>query len=305
MNKQVDESGRGVIFGVHRCSLEDGPGIRTTVFLKGCYLRCIWCHNPESHRAVSEMSYKEELCQKCGSCAGSCEHSGVEGVSLGKGFDRATCKDLEAAASACGYGGLEVVGRTWAIDEVFAEVAKDRVYFEESGGGVTVSGGEPLLQARFAAEICGRAREEGYHVCVETSGVGTDEDVVNLAAAADLFLFDYKATDPEEHRNLTGVSNEIILRNLDMLYRVGAAIRLRCPLVPGINDSAEHLAGIAKLWQRYPKLEGVELMPFHNIGEEKYARFGYVNPLKGKASATKGEIKGWKERLAALGCRTL
>lgn len=195
-----------------------------------------------------------------------------------------------------------MIGREMKVGDVMGEVLRDVQYYERSGGGMTLSGGEPLYQPSFARALLRAARAAGVHTCVDTSGQVSKERLAAIAPEADLFLYDYKATDPEEHRRLTGVSNEVILENLGFLYNLGARIILRCPLVPGVNDGRAHLEGIAALCERYPDLEGIQVLPFHAMGREKYDRIGAVNPLPGVATADAVTKEAWIAALHRLGC---
>jgi pyruvate formate lyase activating enzyme len=185
---------------------------------------------------------------------------------------------------------------------VIAEVRKDISFYKKSGGGLTLTGGEPMLQPDFSLELLKAAKAEGIHTCLETCGWGSQRLFQEVLPFVDLFLFDIKATDPETHRRLTGADNALILANLDLLYQNGAAILLRCPLVPGVNDSAEHLAGIAALDRKYPRLLGIELLPYHNIGNMKYERYGLQNPLPGLETTSEAVKQSWLSHMRAAGC---
>jgi pyruvate formate lyase activating enzyme len=188
------------------------------------------------------------------------------------------------------------------VEDVMAEVLRDEAYYRRSGGGLTLSGGEPLAQPVFAMALLQAAKAHGLHTCLDTSGAVAPQRIAAAADLTDLFLFDYKATDPGEHRRLTGVSNRLILDNLDYLYRRGAHIILRCPLVPGVNDTPEHLAGIAALNVRYPNLKGIEVMPYHDLGRDKAARIGGDYALASVPSADEETKAAWLEHLHAVGC---
>ncbi|MCL2462621.1 MAG: radical SAM protein, partial [Defluviitaleaceae bacterium] len=217
-------------------------------------------------------------------------------------FRRELCDNCGLCAVNCPYGPLSTVGREMGADEVAAEVTRDRAYYEHSGGGATLSGGEPLMQFAFSAELLKKLKEQGIHTCVETCGFAGRDKLAALLPLVDIFLFDYKATDPEAHRTLTGVSNELILDNLEFLVNSGAKVILRCPLIPGVNDSAEHLAAIAELSGKYPDLLGVEVMPYHNMGVGKAKRAGVDMPEL-EIGMPGEEIKGqWREKLEKYGC---
>ena len=293
----------GFLFDIQRTSLHDGPGIRTAVFLKGCPLRCLWCHNPESQSSGVEISFLVQNCVVCGACAGICMH-GAQQIDGGLHIlDRSLCQRCGDCVDGCFYEALKMTGKEYSVDAVMVEVRKDVRYYEQSGGGLTLTGGEPMLQSEFTLALLQAAKAEGIRTCLETCGWTSERAYADVLPFVDLFLFDYKATDPETHRRLTGVSNDKILSNLDFLYRQGAAIRLRCPLIPGVNDSAGHLAGIAALAEKYPKLEAIDLLPYHNVGNAKYEQYGLVNPLPGLESADETAKQAWVSQLRSLGCQ--
>jgi len=268
----------GRVFDIQRFSTHDGPGIRTTVFLKGCPLQCLWCHNPEGLSPDPQMSFSPERCIGCGDCVAACpnrvhrlEPSGAGVVHV---LERQRCRLCGACAGACVSGALEMVGRDLSVAEVLGEVLADRAFYGPSGGGLTLSGGEPMLQFDFTAALLQAAKEQGLHCCLETSGFAPRGHFEALLRLVDLFLYDYKETDPERHIDYTGVPNDLILENLRGLHAWGAKIALRCPIVPGCNDREDHFAGIATLAREMPKLEGIELVPFHPLGRGKVERVG-------------------------------
>lgn len=224
----------GMVFDIQRFSLHDGPGIRTTVFFKGCPLRCTWCHNPESWLMQPQWM---------------------------AGTDEAGSHP-------------KLTGRKMSVAEVMEEVCADKSYYRNSGGGMTVSGGEPMLQPEFLTCLLEEARREEIHTCIETSGFAAREDFTRIKDLVDLFLYDIKYMDEEGHIRYAGASNQTILHNLDYLYEIGAHILLRCPVIPGINDTEDHIDGIAGLTEKYPNLEGVEIMPYHDMGKSKWSRLG-------------------------------
>lgn len=189
-----------------------------------------------------------------------------------------------------------------SVEQVMAEVRKDRRFYEKSGGGLTITGGEPMLHLEFTLDLLRAARTEGIHTCLETCGWTSQRSYQEVLPFVDLFLFDYKASDPETHRRLTGVDNAIILATLDFLYQNGASILLRCPLIPGVNDDDGHLAGIAALDKKYPNLLGIDLLPYHNIGNSKYEQYGLANPLPAVETASETARQQWVSTLRSLGC---
>lgn len=293
---------QGLVFDIQRCALNDGPGIRTTVFLKGCPLSCLWCHNPESQAPGPQLAYDPERCTDCLACVPACPHvahGAVEGKHV---WNPERCRSCGACVPACAYGALKLVGEVMTVAQVMAEVLKDVAYYRRSGGGLTVSGGEPMAQFAFTRALLRAAKEAGLHTCLDTSGQTSRSRLKAVLSDVDLFLYDYKATDPRDHRRLTGVANERIVDNLDFLYRQGARIRLRCPLVPGVNDTPAHLAGIAGLAARYPDLEAIQILPYHDMGRDKALHIGRVNVLRDLPTADEATKARWIAALHDLGC---
>jgi pyruvate formate lyase activating enzyme len=291
-----------MVFDIQRTSLHDGPGIRTAVFLKGCPLHCAWCHNPESQSKDKQISFRPESCAVCGDCVNTCPH-GAHLIRAGAHiYDRSLCEQCGDCVETCLYEALKLAGKQMTAGEVMAVILRDRLFYEQSGGGLTISGGEPMLQPEFTLELLKAARVEGIHTCLDTCGWASRNAYEKIMPFVDLFLFDYKATDPDTHKKLTGVSNDLILSNLDFLAGQGASLRLRCPLVPGINATPEHFAGIAALSKRYPQLDGIDLMAYHNVGNAKYERYGLENPLPNLPTTEDATKQAWLESLHALGC---
>ena len=238
----------GTIFDIQHFSVNDGPGIRTTVFFKGCPLRCLWCHNPESYIADTQVMFHKEHCVQCGMC--------------------------KTDITLCPTGAKKLVGRNVTVDEVLTEVLEDTHFYETSGGGLTLSGGEPMAQPSFALALTKSAKEKGLHVCMETSGFCNAESLKGIQPFIDLFLFDYKATGDDAHLAFTGVSQERILQNLFMLDELGADIILRCPMIPGHNITDEHVNGIIDVARKLHHLKEIHLEPYHNIGVSKRVGLG-------------------------------
>lgn len=293
---------QGTIFDIQRFALHDGPGIRTTVFLKGCPLRCIWCHNPESQDFNPQLSFDKTKCTDCFRCVEVCP-AGVHKTEGGKHtVDHKKCRLHARCVEACPNGALKIIGRKQSVQEVMDIVIRDIDYYNNSNGGITISGGEPMSQFRFTYELLKSAKEKGIHTCLDTSGYAPRDLFEKILQYTDLFLYDYKATDETEHRRLTGVSNRLILDNLDFLSRKGGRIILRCPLVKGVNDTDEHLRGIAAIGSKYPDLAGIEIMAYHNMGHEKYERIGRTPEMEVLPTTDEETKQLWLEKLKAYGC---
>ena len=252
--------------------MHDGPGIRTIVFMKGCPLSCIWCHNPESRDFRPTLGYSAERCIGCGRCATACSaHSFDGGVHR---IDRTVCEGRGACVSVCPTGALALYGKEVTAAEVMEEVMRDRAFYKTSGGGLTVSGGEPLGQPDFLCELLTLAKQSGLNTCLETCGYTSREVIGRVAPLVDLFLYDFKESDPALHEKFTGVSNERIISNLRYINSLGKRIVLRCPIIPGLNDRREHLVAIADLAASLECVEEINLMAYHLLGTGKYAELG-------------------------------
>jgi len=296
----------GRIFDVQRFSVHDGPGIRTTVFLKGCPLRCRWCHNPESIDPRPQISFLPSACIGCKRCMEVCPRGAHRVVDGERVFDRQRCEVCGKCVEECYAEALEMVGRDATVGEVLDEVLRDRCFYETSGGGMTLSGGEPLSQIDFTDALLAAAKDANLHTCVETCGLADYKQLDRIRPMVDLFLYDWKETDPQRHKQSTGVSNERIAANLRALHAAGAKILLRCPIIPGLNDREGHFEGIARLARELDGLEGVELMPYHKLGESKTARFGLTGEDRISAEAPSREtVDAWNRRLADRGVKTV
>jgi pyruvate formate lyase activating enzyme len=285
--------------------LHDGPGIRTTVFLKGCELRCEWCCNPESQLQAPQLAYDPEKCTQCFDCVKSCTYNAlsVQKNKLQVNFEK--CVGCGDCISECVPGALKIFGYETKADTVIQEVAKDKSYFDNSGGGITLSGGDPVFQADFSYELLRLAKEKSIHTAVETSGHCKPEIIKKLAEVTDLFLFDFKHFKNADHTKFTGVPNTIILENLDYLCRNNHPLILRCPIIPGINDSLQHFEAIAAISKKYEAIQMVEVMPFHDWGFHKYELIGLNRPKINSETISKETKNKWVEGLRKLACRNV
>jgi pyruvate formate lyase activating enzyme len=262
----------GIVFDIRRFSIRDGPGIRTTVFLKGCPLSCAWCHNPESQSAGAELVMRSNRCLRCGACAEACPEDAIQMGEGGPITDPGRCELCGLCADACFSGARELAGRDLTVAHVIAEIERDRPFYDESGGGATFSGGEPLLQPEFLVEALSACKARGIRTALDTCGYAPWPALDRVRHHADLFLYDIKTMDDAKHRALTGVSNRLILENLAALSRRGHAVILRVPIIPGVNDSDEEIRALGALAASLPSLLRIELLPYHRIGVEKYGR---------------------------------
>lgn len=284
----------GRVFDIKRYSVHDGPGIRTTVFLKGCALNCLWCHNPESVDPGPELMHWPSRCTRCHSCVKACPIGALaadpEGAIL---IDRSRCDLCGRCAEACLYDAMQIVGREMSVDEVVAEVERDRVFFEQSGGGVTLSGGDPLVQSAFAEAVLEACRSRGLHTALDTAGMSSNGALERLARLADVVLFDLKVMDPEKHKASTGVSNAPILENLKGLVAAGREVWIRVPLVPGVNDDDDNIRRTIALLRSLGGIRRVGLLPYHAGGLEKARRIGRESRFRKFESPS-------EERIAAI-----
>lgn len=264
----------GTVFNIQRFSLFDGPGVRTVVFLKGCPLRCIWCHNPEGIRKAHQIMYNPKLCIGCGECISACPnqlHFSENGVHL---YSREKCIGCGKCASACVSGALSEAGREMSAEDVLTEVMKDIPIYRESGGGMTLSGGEPFFQPDFALSLLRGAKENAISTCVETCGFVPQDVMRKAAECVDTFLYDYKATGEENHKRLCGVSQGLILDNLSLLSELSANVVLRCPIVPEQNENSDHIAGIGRTARDMSCIKSIQLEPYHRLGVSKSEKLG-------------------------------
>jgi pyruvate formate lyase activating enzyme len=273
------EMEEGVIFDIKRFAIHDGPGIRTTVFFKGCPLRCGWCHNPESQGAEPELVVRPSRCQRCSSCLRVCPERALSFSGEGISVDRSRCTRCGTCARACPSQALEIVGRAVTVGETVGEIVRDVPFYDESGGGATFSGGEPLWQPDFLAAVLRACHERGIHTAVDTCGFAPWETIARVREATDLFLYDLKLMDSGRHAELTGVPNALILENLERLSRLGQTLIVRVAVIPGINDSERELRALGEFVGSLRNPPPIDLLPYHRIGVGKYTRLGRLYHL--------------------------
>jgi len=275
----------GIVFDIQRFSLQDGPGLRTLVFLKGCPLRCAWCSNPESQRPEPQLLYDGDRCTLCLACVPVCPSGAL--TSAGEGslsYDLTLCTACGACVTACPNAARSISGKEMSVEEVLASVLRDAPFYRRSGGGVTISGGEPTFQPDFARLLLSAFKQHGMDTAVETCGHADTRTFLSVAEAADHVFFDVKHLDRARHIELTGVPNELILDNLRALMHIHPDVTVRYPLVPGWNDGGDDLRSFAQYLLRLPRMPLVEFVPYHRYGEHKYRLLGREYRLAGTPS---------------------
>jgi pyruvate formate lyase activating enzyme len=289
-----------VVFNIQRFSIQDGPGIRTTVFIKGCPLRCLWCSNPESQSAVPEIAHSDSLCNKCGRCIEVCEVNAISLSNSGVRINRELCTKCGKCIGVCIPGALKCYGNNLSLEEVYQVAIRDKLFYQNSGGGVTVSGGEPLSQGDFVAELFKRFQDTGFHTCLDTCGYAEPEALEKVLPYTNLVLFDVKLMDPVAHRKATGKSNKKILRNLKLVSESGVPTIIRIPLIPGINDSEGDITDIARHIKSL-ELKEINLLPYHRFGESKYKMLDRKYSLSELSQIEPGRVEELANILRSLG----
>jgi pyruvate formate lyase activating enzyme len=282
----------GLISAVQKYSTKDGPGIRSTVFFKGCPLGCLWCSNPELIRPLPDLLYSREKCARCGTCIQVCPQGalsfGEDGYIL---IDRVKCDGCGDCVEECPEGALELAGTFMTVDEVVEDLLKDRVFYETSGGGVTFSGGEPLWQSGFVAQVAKRLKTEGIHTALDTAGDVTWCRFEEVLPFIDLILYDIKLVANDKHRLFTGRDNDLILANAQLLAQQNVPMHIRLVMVPGINDSPEEIRGRMDFVKELgDSVQQVDILPYHRYGAGKYPRLGLDYPLMDLPEHTDAQV---------------
>jgi pyruvate formate lyase activating enzyme len=291
---------KGIVFEVKRFAIDDGPGIRTTIFLKGCPLHCWWCHNPEGQALAPELMYRSMRCTGCNECVKICAKAAISCVGESMAIDREKCNLCGRCCQKCPTEALAIVGKEMSLNEVLKEIDKDLIFYGESEGGVTVSGGEPLSQLTFLNSLLDECKGRGIQTAVDTCGYAPYKSIDKISNRADLFLYDIKIIDEKKHRKYTGVSNKTILQNFKKLTDKGSNIQVRFPVIPGINDSEENVTKTAEFLVSCGT-KNISLLPYHRSGIEKYTGLGRTYKLGKTKSPSDQDMRKIKEALEIFG----
>jgi len=295
---------KGIVFNIQKFSLHDGPGIRTVVFLKGCPLQCKWCSNPESQRSAKQILWDKKLCVRCGACAQSCKQHAIQVSEERVIVDPDTCIGCLACVRTCQNRALKVEGEEKNVEDVLNVVRQDVDFYEESGGGVTISGGEALSQPEFTKALLAACKERGLHTAMETTSYAEKEIYLDVTEQVDLMLCDLKHWDSQKHREGTGVGNEMILENIKAAAERGRNILLRLPVIPGFNDSLEDAKGFVQRMHELG-LHRIQLLPFHQFGEHKYHSLGKVYTYENVAALHPEDLADYKRIFEEAGMEVI
>jgi len=292
----------GFISDIKRYAIHDGPGIRTTIFLKGCPLRCWWCHNPEGISHENELMFFEYKCMQCRTCTHVCPVGAITFENNIQHINRQICNYCGICSEACPTGALILVGRRITIEELMKEIEKDILFYDNSEGGVTFSGGEPLFQHRFLREALKECKKRDLHTVLDTSGYAPKDVFSSVLDYVDVFLYDLKLADDEEHKKYTGVSNNLIKDNLRMLVDIGRGndVILRFPVIPGITDTEKNIDGLMEFISSLKGINEIDLLPFHDVSE-KYNRLGKQYKMPVNKAPSREKLKHIKERFEKIG----
>ncbi len=289
---------KGLVFDIKKYAIHDGPGIRTTVFFKGCPLKCLWCHNPESWKAHVELGFRRSRCVGCGQCVEACPHEAISLVENWPITDVEKCVLCGRCVDVCPAGARQIIGREMTVSEVMADVERDVIFYDQSGGGVTFSGGEPLMQPDFLLALLNQCQQRNIHTAVDTSCYAEPEIVDSVAIWADLFLCDLKHMDNEMHERFTGVGNSLILENIRRVAQAGKKIVIRIPIIPGFNDETANIEATGKFTASLPGAGRIDILPFNRGGIEKSARLtGEIKSMRTE-TPEEGQMSSIAENLS-------
>lgn len=297
----------GIIFDIHQYAIYDGPGIRTVVFLKGCPLSCAWCHNPESQDPEPQISYFQERCVKCGKCVDSCPNEALTLTSEGIERDPRKCTLCGNCTKVCPNQVMELVGKEYSVDEVIKIVAADKIFYDNSGGGVTISGGEPTMQYSFLISLLQKLKEKGIHSAIETCGFFNEKHLDELMELVDLFLFDIKHVDPAIHEKYTGIKNDKIKENFKNIVNKTNSKKISCriPIIPGFNKDLEVIKGIADFLNEVSYTNDVHLMPYNKLAKTKYEKMGMGHLYKDMGELSEKELEEISENFVNQGFKVV
>lgn len=300
------DNAKGVIFNIQKFSIHDGTGIRTLIFMKGCPLRCLWCSNPESQHMGIEIMDVKAKCKGCGKCVAKCGQKGIDPETFS--IDRNACIKCGECAKFCFAEGKKVVGREVTIYELMKTIEKDRIFYRNSGGGVTVGGGEPTMQSAFVAELLKKCRESHIHTAIETCGYGSWDQIKGVFEHADQIFYDLKCMDPDQHKALTGVDNGVILENARKAAKLGKETIFRLPLIPALNDGEENIrdtGAFVKDLMPYNDHISMEILPYHNFGRDKYRWLNVEYQLEKTEKPLQETVAQYNKLLEQMGIRVI
>jgi len=293
----MTEKIQGTIFDIKHYAIHDGPGIRTTVFLKGCPLECPWCANPESQQPKPEIMFDEILCQKCQACAEACPNAAIEFKDNNRLHNRSICSGCGQCSKVCAFDAIELCGYPIDIKSLWDQIKDDRAFWDQSGGGVTLSGGEPLFQHEFVLKFLDLCKEQHIHTAIETCGYAQESNFLKILPVTDLVIFDFKIDNPKIHKKVIGVSNNLIKNNLVNLLESNKESLVRMPLIPGCNDTFDEIHNICSFIEKVKPGASLEVLPYHRLGEKKYARLGRYYELSGIETPNQTQIEKIKQIL--------
>lgn len=303
MMDTINYSMEGIVFDIQRFSIHDGPGIRTIVFLKGCPLSCRWCSNPESQSLKPVIMYQKMNCIHCGRCIAACKKGAIS--INNKGFiNRDICTACGECVNVCPASALTIKGRKMTVEQVVKELKKDAIYYRKSGGGITLSGGEPLVQSDFSKEIFKACKAQGWHTAIETTGYATPETIEKVFPYIDLALMDIKNINSDIHKEYTGISNEIILENVKKVSKITQMV-VRVPVIPNFNSSEQSILETCKFVKTLNNVDTVHLLPYHTYGENKYDLLGRDYLMKESKSVNSDEIESLKKIVESQGIKCI